>query len=78
MYVGGLPVFVVKEASMCYEMMSSVAKISSVIGECMSMEHWWDDTDREKLKYLKENLSQCNFVHNKSHTDQTASTVKGQ
>lgn len=38
-------------------MMSSVAKITSVIGECMSMEHWWDDTNREKPKYLEENIT---------------------
>jgi hypothetical protein len=25
----------------------------------MSMQHWWNETDREKLKYLKKNLSQC-------------------
>jgi len=33
------------------------------------MEHWWNDTDRRKLKYWEENLSQCCSVHNKSHTD---------
>jgi hypothetical protein len=38
-------VFIVKVASMCYEMMSSFAKITSLTGESMSMEHWWDDTD---------------------------------
>jgi hypothetical protein len=35
----------------------------------MSIEHWWNDTDRRKLKYWKENLSQYYSVHNKSHTD---------
>jgi hypothetical protein len=30
------------------------------------MEHWWNDTDRGKLKYWEKNLSQCYFVHHKS------------
>ena len=38
-----------------------------VVDEWMSMEQWWNDTDRGKLKYPKENLSQCHFVHQKSH-----------
>jgi hypothetical protein len=32
-----------------------------------SMEHWWNDTDREKPKYSEKNLSQCPFVHHKAH-----------
>ena len=32
----------------------------------MSMEHWWNDTDRGKLKYKEKNLSQCHFVHQES------------
>jgi hypothetical protein len=33
------------------------------------MEHWWNDTDRGKLKYWEKILSQCHFVHHKSHMD---------
>jgi hypothetical protein len=33
----------------------------------MSMEHWWNDIDRAKLKYSGKKLSQCHFVHHKSH-----------
>ena len=29
----------------------------------MGMEHWWNDTDRGKLKYWERNLSQCHFVY---------------
>jgi hypothetical protein len=30
------------------------------------MEHWWNEIDRGKLKYLGKNLSQCHFVYYKS------------
>jgi hypothetical protein len=29
---------------------------------------WWNDTDRGKLINSVKNLSQCHFVHRKSHT----------
>jgi hypothetical protein len=32
----------------------------------MSVEHWWNDTDREKLKYSEKNLSHYYF---ECHTD---------
>ena len=35
----------------------------------MNMEGWCNDTDRGELKYWERNLSQCHFVHDKSHTD---------
>jgi len=35
----------------------------------MSTEHWWNGTDRGKLKYWDINLSQCHCVHHKRHTD---------
>jgi hypothetical protein len=33
------------------------------------MEHRWNETDRRKPKYSEKNLSQCHFVHHKSHMD---------
>jgi len=32
----------------------------------MSVEHWWNDTDRGKATYSDTNLFRCRFVHNKS------------
>jgi hypothetical protein len=32
-----------------------------------STEHWWNDTDRGKLKYWEKNVSQWDIVHPKSH-----------
>jgi hypothetical protein len=43
--------------------------IASVIDELMSLKHWWNGTDREELKYSERNLSQCHFVHHKSHVE---------
>jgi len=28
----------------------------------MGMEHWWNGTDRGKLKYWERSLSQCHFA----------------
>jgi hypothetical protein len=31
------------------------------------MEHRWNEIDRGKPKYSRKNMSQCHFVHHKSH-----------
>jgi hypothetical protein len=31
------------------------------------MEHQWNEIDRGKPKYWRKKLSQCHFVHHKSH-----------
>jgi hypothetical protein len=33
------------------------------------MKHRWNEIDRENPKCSRKNLSQCHFVHHKSHTD---------
>ena len=33
----------------------------------MGMEHWWNDSDRGKLKYWERNLSQWYITHHISH-----------
>jgi hypothetical protein len=33
------------------------------------MEHWWNNTDRGKLKYLEKILLLGQFVHHKSNID---------
>jgi hypothetical protein len=33
------------------------------------MEHRWNEIDRGNPKYSRKNLSQCHFVHHKSHMD---------
>jgi hypothetical protein len=40
---------------------------ASVVDEWMSMEQWWNYTDRGKLRYSEKNLSQCHSAHYKSH-----------
>lgn len=35
----------------------------------MSMEHWWNDTDKRELEYAEKNLSKCHFVRHKTQTN---------
>jgi hypothetical protein len=35
----------------------------------MTIEHWWNDTDRRKPKFSEQNLSHCHFVQHKSNMD---------
>ena len=42
---------------------------ASLVHEWMRVEYWWKITDKVKPKYPEENISQCQFVHQKSHTD---------
>jgi len=41
--------------------------IAWVVDEWMSMEQWWNDTDRGKLKYWEEKSVWVICVHEKSH-----------
>jgi hypothetical protein len=36
-----------------------------VVDEWMSMEQWWNDTDRGKLKYSQTNPFRCHIVHHR-------------
>ena len=45
--------------------------VALVTDEQMSMDHWWNDTEREKLKYYEINQIQFHSVYHKSHTDRT-------
>ena len=45
-----------------------VMKMSSFVF-LQLMEHQWNEIDRGKPKYSGKNLSQCHFVHHKSHMD---------
>jgi hypothetical protein len=35
----------------------------------ISMEHWWNNIDKEKLKYSEKNLPQYHLVHRKLNMD---------
>jgi len=38
----------------------------SVHDRSMNMDHWWNDSDRGKPKYLLKNLCICLYAHHKS------------
>jgi hypothetical protein len=33
------------------------------------MAHWWNGSDKEKLKHSEKTLSQCHFVYHKYHME---------
>jgi hypothetical protein len=40
--------------------------IALILNGWMSMEYWWDDTNRRTMKYWEKTLLQCSFGHHKS------------
>jgi hypothetical protein len=46
-----------------------VMKMTIFFVHFLVMEHRWNEIDRGKPKYSGKNLSQCHFVHRKSHMD---------
>jgi hypothetical protein len=54
--------------SVCRTRINYGAKISSAVVDDKYMEGWWNDNDREKLKYLEKNLSQHHFLLKKFRT----------
>jgi hypothetical protein len=65
-----------RRIALCFERLLQFAHISwqNDMLMMMSMVHWWKDGDRRKLKYSENTLSQCHFVHHKSHTEWAGST----
>jgi hypothetical protein len=49
--------------------LSSLSVVLALLVEAvnMSIEHWWNDTEREQPKYWKRQLSQCYIFHRESH-----------
>ena len=43
--------------------------VENIIEMKMNMEHSFNDTDRGKLKYSEQNLTQCHFVHHTAFMD---------
>ena len=41
---------------LCFLTASSFAKVYNVCDGWVSMEHWWNDSDRQKPKYLEKNV----------------------
>ena len=50
-------------------MMHGNSNIKSIIKISMSMEHWWNNVDKEIEKYSHEKVFQGQFHHKKSYTN---------
>ena len=46
---------------------NSVMKMISFFSFFRGMEHRWNEIDRRKPKHLGKDLTQCHFLHHKSH-----------
>jgi hypothetical protein len=42
----------------------------------MNIEHWCNNTDREKLNYLERNVSQYHFAHHISYVDRPRNEMR--
>jgi hypothetical protein len=49
--------------------MRKILKLMRFFSFSILKEHRWNEIDREKPKYSEKNLSQCHFVHYKSHME---------
>jgi hypothetical protein len=56
---------VLEKRYMCYQLLSLYTSDCRCRNMNINMEHWWNDTDSGKLKYIKKNCS----VHPNSHKD---------
>lgn len=49
--------------------MCHLTTLSTTGDRWMSMQHWWNDADRGRLKYCENEQSHCHFIHHKSNMD---------
>jgi hypothetical protein len=49
---------------LCYPVMNMISFLFFLV-----MKHRWNEIERGKPKYSGKNISQCHFVHHKSHMD---------
>jgi hypothetical protein len=58
-----------KDAPQPWGLLSNPVMKTISFSFCRVTEHRWKETDRGKPKYPMKNLSQCHFIHHKSHMD---------